>query len=114
MKRNGAVALRVLIGFAAVWALARELHGLRLATLIAQIRGLGWVHVALGLTCCVASFLLLGVIELMALRQIDDPSGRRVSVGAALRIGFMANALSQSIGVALLTGAAVRSRALAR
>ena len=37
-----------------------------------------------------------------------------MSVGAALRTGFVANALSQSVGVSLLTGAAVRARAYAR
>ena len=114
LKRFGAVALRIAVALAAVWALARELHDVSVAGLIQQIRLLGWARIGLGLTYTVASFLLLGVIELLALRQTDDRSGNRVGVGAALRTGFVANALSQSIGIALLTGAAVRARAYAR
>ncbi len=60
------------------------------------------------------SFLLLGVVELIAIRHADHGMKGRVSVGAALVTGFVANALSQSVGVALLTGAAVRARAYAR
>lgn len=114
MKRSGAIALRIVIGIAAIWALERELHDVNVAGLGQQIRGLGWAHVGLGVTCTVVSFLLLGAIELVALRQTDDRSGSAVGVGTALRIGFVANALSQSIGVALLTGAAVRARAYVR
>jgi uncharacterized membrane protein YbhN (UPF0104 family) len=104
-------ALRVALAIAAFWALRRELSGVDLGTLLSQLRRYGWAHLALGLACMTGSFLILGVVELLALRQSVRS---RVTVQVALITGFVANALSQSIGVALLTGAAVRTRAYAR
>ncbi len=106
--------LRVALGIAAVWALRRELHDVHAGVLVAQVGAFGWAHLALGIACAGGSFLLLGIVELLAVRHADHQAGVRVSVRAALGTGFVANALSQSVGVALLTGAAVRARAYAR
>jgi phosphatidylglycerol lysyltransferase len=114
LKRGLPGALRIALVVGAIWALRHELDGVSAAGLAQQIRAFGWSHITVGVTCTVASFLLLGVIELLALRHASDASARRVPVGAALRTAFVANALSQSIGIALLTGAAVRARAYAR
>ena len=108
------VALRCGLAAAAMWAVARELRGVDASALSLEIASLSPAQYVLGASCTVASFLLLGVIEWMALRHGDGPEARRVPLSAALRTGFVANALSQSVGLAVLTGAAVRARAYAR
>ncbi|CAN5914748.1 hypothetical protein BH11GEM2_BH11GEM2_27680 [soil metagenome] len=106
--------MRLALAGAAVWAVARELRGVDVSALSLEIASLRPSQYLLGVTCTVASFFLLGVIEWMALRNGDGPAARRVPLSAALRTGFVANALSQSVGLAVLTGAAVRARAYAR
>jgi phosphatidylglycerol lysyltransferase len=106
------VLLRIALSVAALWALRRELHDVHADALLAELRAFGWSHVALAIICTAGSFLILGVVEVLAIRE--SAAGERVSVGAALGTGFVANALSQSVGIALLTGAAVRARAYAR
>lgn len=113
MKRGLTAAVRIGFAIAAFWALRREMDGVTATGLVQQLRGIGWSHLAVGVACTVASFLLLGVIEVLALRQAGDVP-RSVPTGAALRTAFVASALSQSIGISVLTGAAVRMRAYAR
>ena len=104
--------IRVALLSLAVWALRAELVGLDRGALLAELRGFGAWRLVLAATATVASFVVLGGIELMALgyarRSADVPRS------AAMLTGFVANALSQSIGVALLTGGAVRLRAYRR
>ncbi|MEO5815669.1 MAG: lysylphosphatidylglycerol synthase domain-containing protein [Gemmatimonadaceae bacterium] len=108
------VLLRVALAIGALWALRRELHDVHADALVAQVQAYGWSHVALAVICATGSFVVLGVVELLAVRHADTAAKTRVSVRAALGTGFVANAVSQSVGVALLTGAAVRVRAYAR
>lgn len=112
MRRWLTTVLRIVLAGAAVWAVRRELHDVDGASLMLDIAALSPARLALGLACTIASFLLLGVIEWMALRQAA--ASERVSMPAAIRTGFVANALSQSVGLAVLTGTAVRVRAYAR
>ncbi len=62
--------------------------------------------------------LALGVFELLALRDTAAYKGceaaGEVPRGAAMMTSFVANAFSQSIGLAVLTGSAVRLRAYSR
>ena len=106
--------LRVALAVAALWALRRQLDGVRADDLTRQLGAYGWGHVTLAVMSMTASFLVLGVIELLAVRRAGHAGKTRVSMGAAFGTGFVANALSQSVGVSLLTGAAVRARAYAR
>ena len=112
MRRWLTTVLRIVLAGAAVWAVRRELHDVDGASLMLEIAALSPARLALGAACTSASFLLLGVIEWMALRQAA--ASERVSMPAAIRTGFVANALSQSVGLAVLTGTAVRVRAYAR
>jgi uncharacterized membrane protein YbhN (UPF0104 family) len=114
VKKGFVIAMQCALGAAALWAVARELRGVDAAALSLEIATLRPAQYALGAACTVASFLLLGVIEWMALRHGDSEASRQVPLSTALRTGFVANALSQSVGFALLTGAAVRTRAYAR
>ena len=97
----------------ALWALHRELAQTSATQLFAQLRGYGFSHVLLALACTIGSFLLLGLVELLALHVCRIPRGT-VSRPRVLLTAFIANALSQSVGLAVLTGSAVRHRAYAR
>lgn len=77
-----------------------------------QLASYGWRHGLLALAATATSFFALGLIESLALRSAV--SRVRISRGTAMRTAFVANAFSQSIGLALLTGAAVRLRAYSR
>lgn len=72
----------------------------------------GWRHAALALAGTAASFVALGLVESLALRC--TVARLRVPWRAAMATSFVANAFSQSIGLSLLTGAAVRLRAYSR
>ncbi|MDB4900222.1 MAG: hypothetical protein JWN53_2030 [Gemmatimonadetes bacterium] len=95
----------------AAWALRRELSGLDVDELLQQFLAFGWRAVTLGLLCTAGSFAALAATELLALRYAGHGNVPR-RVGATT--SFVANAFSQSIGLALLTGAAVRLRGYAR
>ena len=96
----------------AAWALHRELIGVNAGALLTELRGFGAARIALAGAATIVSFVVLGGIEVMALGYLRllDVVPRRTG----LVTGFVANALSQSMGVALLTGAAVRVRAYRR
>ena len=97
---------------AAVAALVRELRGLDAAALGAHIRSYGPGLLAIGLTACVASFLVLGIVELIAVRGWAHI--RVLSPTLIVATSFVANAMSQSIGLSVVTGAAVRERTYSR
>ncbi|MEP6991564.1 MAG: YbhN family protein [bacterium] len=103
--------LRVALASAALWALWQRLDGVTLAGLAVQLRSLGWPRLAVALAATIVSFLLMGLIEVLALRHCDDPAAADVPASTAMTTAFVANAMSQSIGLSLLTGAAVRARA---
>jgi uncharacterized membrane protein YbhN (UPF0104 family) len=104
--------LRLALFAFAAWALQRELAGLNAGDLLRHGASYGWRHAALALGCTAASFLTLGVIESLALRSAQLPTC--ISRRFAMFTAFVANATSQTVGLALLTGAAVRLRAYAR
>lgn len=100
------------LALAAIWALRRQLAGQRSEALLRQLRAFGWQHLALGGAAVAASFLVLGAVELLGVRQAA--SRKAVSPFSAVGTSFVANALSQSIGLSVLTGAAVRARVYGR
>ncbi|HET9011709.1 MAG TPA: YbhN family protein [Gemmatimonadaceae bacterium] len=112
LSRTGSVALRLALVALAAWALRRELAGVHPGELLRHFAGYGWRHAALALGGTAASFATLGVLERLAIRYASRRA--RVPGGAALATSFVAHAFSQSVGLALLTGAAVRLRAYAR
>ena len=97
-----------------MYALWRELHALHFALLKSQIAAVGSARVAVALAATATSFALLGVVEVLALRRTAQDRAYQVPVSSALLTAFVANALSQSVGLSVLTGAAVRVRAYAR
>jgi uncharacterized membrane protein YbhN (UPF0104 family) len=96
----------------AIVVLCRELRDLSPDAIMQGVHGYDAGHLMLAVACTLASFLTLSVIELLALRYIGGSA--RVPRATALATGFVAHAVSQSVGLALLTGAAVRLRAYSR
>jgi phosphatidylglycerol lysyltransferase len=105
-------ALRIGLVALAGWALRRELGGVRVGALLRHLGEYGWRHVALAAAGTVGSFLALGGIERLALRYAAPAV--RIPRRVAMLTGFVSNAFSQSVGLALLTGTAVRLRGYAR
>lgn len=105
----------VRVAFLALAAMAiwRQLTTLHWADLAPVLRGYRWPQVALALGFTAASFLLLGAIEILALRIASAGRPSRVPGRHALVTAFLSHAFSQSMGVSLLTGTAVRLRAYA-
>lgn len=106
--------LRVALLAAAFLVLRRELSGLGLDDLIANVRSYGLRHLILGLAFTVASFLTLGFLELLALRYVGKRAERIIPQRTAFATAFVAHAYSQSVGLAILTGTAVRIRSYSR
>jgi uncharacterized membrane protein YbhN (UPF0104 family) len=104
---------RIFLLAASLWALYHALAGFDATDLLAHVEDYGPQRLALGVSGTTLSFVLLGSIELVALRSVGVRRAQ-VSTRVALGTGFVASALSQSIGVALLTGTAVRMRAYLR
>ncbi|MEO7455887.1 MAG: hypothetical protein ABIY52_06470 [Gemmatimonadaceae bacterium] len=105
--------IRIALLAGSLWALRREFAGVSLASLLRQLAGHGWARVAAGIAATVLSFLLLGGVELLALHT-TLAGVRRIPRRIAMATAFVAHAMSQSVGLALLTGAAVRMRAYER
>ncbi len=96
------------IAGAAIWRQAGSIDWSELGPLL---HGYRWPQLGLAIGFTAGSFLLLGVIEILALRSIGGTIWipRRDALGTA----FIAHAVSQSAGVSLLTGTALRMRAYA-
>jgi uncharacterized membrane protein YbhN (UPF0104 family) len=111
VARTASVALRLALFTLAAWALSHELSGVQLGELLRQFGDYGWRHALLALAGTAASFAVLGLIESLAVTHTGTV---RIPRRTVMATAFVANAFSQSIGLALLTGSAVRLRAYAR
>lgn len=108
------ILFRVALVAIALLVLRRELDGVALKDLFAGLRSYGLRHIALGLAFTAASFLMLGILELLALRYVGKRAERLIPRRTAVATAFIAHAYSQSVGLAILTGAAVRVRSYSR
>ena len=106
--------LRVALLAVAFLVLRRELNGVSLDDLFASVRDYGLQRVTLGLAFTASSFLVLGLFELLALRYVGKRAERIIPRRTAIATAFVANAYSQSVGLAILTGTAVRVRSYSR
>lgn len=100
----------VLLLAAAAFILWREFHDLRPADLAAAIAAWGWDSTLLAIGFSALSFLLMGVVELMGLRW----AGAKIGAVSAMAGGFIACAISHSLGANLLVAGAVRARFYAK
>lgn len=108
------ILLRVGLLAIAVLLLRRELDGVGLDGLLASIRRYDASRILLALALTAASFLTLGVFEFLALRYVGKRAERIIPRRTALATSFVAHAYSQSVGLAILTGTAVRVRSYSR
>lgn len=113
-RQIASILVRIALVAIAVMLLRRELDGVGLDGLLASLRGYDAPRIALSLTLTVASFLALGVFELLALRYVGRRAEGIIPRRTALATAFVAHAYSQSVGLAILTGTAVRIRSYSR
>ena len=110
--------MRVGIALLALVALRRELARVQAADIWAAVTSLGSTAIGYALICAAASFLILALFEVLALRDTagydGGESASNVPNKVAIVTSFVANALSQSIGFAVLTGSAIRMRVYSR
>jgi phosphatidylserine/phosphatidylglycerophosphate/cardiolipin synthase-like enzyme/uncharacterized membrane protein YbhN (UPF0104 family) len=112
--RSGAYARAVRLAFLviagiAIWRQTRLIDWTELGPLLHGYRG---PQLALAIALTAGSFLLLGAIEILALRT-SGGSGTSIPPRHALVTAFLSHAFSQSTGLSLLTGTALRLRAYA-
>ena len=108
--RLGTVTLRLALFAAALVALRHQLRVIPAGAIVPMLRAYDGSTLALAVGYTAFSFLTLGLIEIVTLRVVgaaDVPRPRAVATA------FVAHAFSQSVGVALLSGGAVRLRAYA-
>lgn len=112
------IAVRVALACLAFVALRRELARVSPSEVWHAISAFGPTSVIAALVCAAASFLTLAIFEILALRDAagyeGGESAGRVPARVAIVTSFVSNALSQSIGFAVLTGSAIRMRVYSR
>ncbi len=100
------LAASLVVLAAAAYVLERNLATMRLADLIANLRAMPWLRVAGALLCSAASYAVLTAYDYLALRYI----GRSLPFRKVAFTSFVAFAISQNIGAALVSGGSVRYR----
>ena len=115
---RGWIAVRIALAGLAFVALRRELANVSASEVLSAIEGFGMIRVLAAVIVAAASFFTIGIFELMALRdtaryEIGEPKWT-VPARVALMTAFVSNALSQTIGLAVLTGSAIRMRVYSR
>jgi uncharacterized membrane protein YbhN (UPF0104 family) len=104
--KKWALLLWLLFIAAAGWVLSDRLRAIHFDDIVRALRALPASTVAAGLACSVGCYSLVGVYEGFAVRIA---SGRRAFV-QPFRTALIANPIGRAIGVALLSGGALRYR----
>jgi len=101
-----AAGVSLVLFAAALWVLHRELAGTHLHDIVAQLGSLGPSSLGLALAFTAASYVALTGYDLLALRYL----GRPLPYPRMALISFIATAVGHNLGVAMLSGGAVRWR----
>ncbi|HKO08842.1 MAG TPA: lysylphosphatidylglycerol synthase domain-containing protein [Alphaproteobacteria bacterium] len=96
----------LLVFLAAAYVLYRNLAHLRLADVLEHLLSLPWPRVAAALLFSAASYLVLTAYDYLALRYV----GRSLPFRQVALTSFIAFAISQNVGAALISGGSVRYR----
>lgn len=96
----------LLVFLAAAYVLYRNLAHLRLADVLQHLFSLPWPRVAAALFFSAASYLVLTAYDYLALRYV----GRSLPFWQVAFASFVAFAISQNVGAALISGGSVRYR----
>lgn len=105
---------RIALFVLALIALRNQLGDIDMGDLRAALNSYGLRHISLSVGFAVASFLAMASFEVVGLRYLGTTTARKIPVTFAIATGMVANALSQSVGIAMLTGSMVRFRAYER
>lgn len=98
------IALVLFLG--ALWVLHREMAGVHFADVLARFRALSGRDFGLALVFTLASYVALSGYDWLALRHI----GRRLPYLNIALTSFIATAVGHNLGMAMLSGGAVRYR----
>lgn len=90
----------------ALWVLHRELAGVHFSEVVERFRVLPWQGIVLALGFTISSYAVLAGYDWLALRHI----GRRLPIIKVEVTSFIATAIGHNLGVAMLSGGAVRYR----
>lgn len=94
------------IAGAAVYIIWQRLEHIDGETVWAQVRGLGTSDILLAIASCIASYMLVGVYEGIAVRRATGRRMRRYSLLTA----WIANPIGHMVGLAAISGGALRYR----
>ena len=96
----------VLVLFIALWFLHGELAGLSRAAVFAQIHAIPVLALLASVGCAVCSYLVLTGYDTLALRYV----GRKIAYRQSGLASFLAFSVGNNVGVAALSGGAIRYR----
>jgi len=106
LARWGSPLLSVLVFVLVLFLLHRSLAGYRLHDVLAQMHQIPWGVIGWACVFSAASYAVLTGYDLLALRYVE----RKVPVTRTVTTSFIAFAVGHNIGLATLTGAAIRAR----
>jgi phosphatidylglycerol lysyltransferase len=106
LARWWAPVLSVAIFVAVIFVLGRSLSGYHVADVIANMHRLTWGTVGIAFALSLVSYVVLTGYDILALRYVEQP----VNTLRAMLTSFIAFAVGHNIGLATLTGAAIRGR----
>lgn len=98
------LAVTILTG--AIYLIAERIRGIQFSDILAQIRSLPPAAVLWAMAFSAAAYSLVGIYEGIALHRITG----RWRMGYAMRTTVIANPVGRAIGVALVSGGALRYR----
>jgi uncharacterized membrane protein YbhN (UPF0104 family) len=90
----------------AAWFLHRELANLNLAAIAANVRSHSLLQLGLATAYAIAGYIVLTSYDAMAVRYI----GRSIPYARTALTAFMAFAVGHNVGMAALSGGAIRYR----
>ena len=96
----------VLVFLLVAWIIHRELAQVRLPVVLAELRAIPAAHIGWAMLLTIASYVLLTLYDALSLRYIGKP----LPYARTAFTSFIAYAFGHNLGVASLTGAAVRYR----
>lgn len=103
--------VRVGLFAAAIATLKRQLTGISFSDLTADLHTFGFSRIGLAVVITAASYLTMCAFEILGLRYLKHGPASTIPAAFAVVTSFVANAFSLSVGVAILTGSAIRARA---
>ncbi len=106
LRRALPALLGLLLFFAALEVLRTELHAVTWRQLTADVFGIPWSRLAWGLALTAANYAVLTCYDFLAFAYL----GRRLPWRRLATASFVAYAVSNNVGFAMLSGASVRYR----